>query len=233
VADSSSILEKESSDCVSSIESGSAKSKGSFSQLSLKKQLRDCQVLSLTAPASLVSGLSLTCAEAGRGGLKITGPSGLKSFWNSTANFTFRSHFEVTLHEQDPAPLPALAAVETLEFEKVLIHWLPVDSTGSLLCYAIETKVLPGKFDIARAKELGVPIGPLLGQLQSGRSVTLADGRTVAPEEVMAPSEKSRFSLIICNCSASVSSRGQDLLAALVRHPFWTRSVTHSQLARD
>jgi ribonuclease Z len=44
---------------------------------------------------------------------------------------------------------------------------------------------LPGRFDVDRAKACGVPAGPLFGLLQSGHSVTLDDGTTVRPDEVL------------------------------------------------
>ena len=43
----------------------------------------------------------------------------------------------------------------------------------------------PGRFHREKAEALGVPQGPLFGDLQHGRAVTLPDGRTVRPEEVV------------------------------------------------
>ena len=39
----------------------------------------------------------------------------------------------------------------------------------------------------ARAEELGVPNGPIRRDLVQGKTVTLADGRTVGPEDVLGP----------------------------------------------
>lgn len=43
----------------------------------------------------------------------------------------------------------------------------------------------PGRFDLAAAKALGVPAGPLFGELQRGNAVTLDDGTEIAPEQVL------------------------------------------------
>jgi ribonuclease Z len=149
--------------------------------------------------------------------MRIIGPHGLQSFWNSSSNFTYRPQFPVTLHEQ--AGL-TVNNVDSLVFDKVLIHCLSIGSEHSHLCYVIETKSLPGKFDVVKAKALGVPKGPLFGQLQNGKNVILEDGKTITPEEVVGPSEKARYAIIICNCVQSDS-----LVLALVEHPFWQRSV--------
>ncbi|KAJ1477720.1 hypothetical protein T484DRAFT_1820165 [Baffinella frigidus] len=46
-----------------------------------------------------------------------------------------------------------------------------------------------GKMDVAKAKALGVPLGPLLGQLKKGQNVTLPCGKVVRAEECVSPSE--------------------------------------------
>ncbi|MCD6352635.1 MAG: ribonuclease Z [Proteobacteria bacterium] len=50
----------------------------------------------------------------------------------------------------------------------------------------------PGCFFPDKARELGVPEGPLFGKLQRGETLTLEDGKTVTPEMVMGPSRKGR-----------------------------------------
>jgi ribonuclease Z len=53
--------------------------------------------------------------------------------------------------------------------------------------YALQEKPRPGRFDLETARALGIPPGPLYGQLQRGEAVTLADGRRIEPEEVVGP----------------------------------------------
>lgn len=51
--------------------------------------------------------------------------------------------------------------------------------------YRLDEPERPGRFDLERAKALGIPAGPLYGKLQRGESVTLGDGREVAAAEVV------------------------------------------------
>ena len=183
----------------------------------------------------------MTSADSGRTSLQLNGPEGLNSFWNSTNNFTYRSQLNISIHE--------IKKIQRIEYEKIVIYCLPIggnrrninqeeveeedqneeeerniEGKGVHICYIIETKVLPGKFDIKKAKELGVPIGPLCKQLQSGNSIILQDGRVITPELVVGPSEKSRFAAIICNCSNHYQNTSSDnLVNEIISHPFWSR----------
>jgi ribonuclease Z len=58
--------------------------------------------------------------------------------------------------------------------------------------YVLREAQRRGRFHPERARALGIPEGPLFGQLQEGRSVTLADGRTIAPELVCDPPRPGR-----------------------------------------
>lgn len=62
--------------------------------------------------------------------------------------------------------------------------------------YRIEQKDLPGELLIEKALALGVPKGPLLGQLKSGKDITLDQGRIVRASEVVAPPQRG-FTLAI------------------------------------
>ncbi|KAF0971840.1 hypothetical protein FDP41_010063 [Naegleria fowleri] len=50
----------------------------------------------------------------------------------------------------------------------------------------------PGTLDMEKCKQLGVPKGPLLGQLKNGKEVTLENGVTVKPEDVVGPTIKGK-----------------------------------------
>ena len=50
----------------------------------------------------------------------------------------------------------------------------------------------PTAAKLKKARELGIPAGPLYKRLQSGQEVGLADGRVVKPEEVLGPPRPGR-----------------------------------------
>jgi len=70
--------------------------------------------------------------------------------------------------------------------------WEELDHSNLCLGYRLEESARPGRFDRERASELGVPMGPLFGQLQSGEAVTTPAGRNVRPEDVLGPSRRGR-----------------------------------------
>ena len=51
--------------------------------------------------------------------------------------------------------------------------------------YALVEHSRLGRFNPDRARELGIPEGPFWGQLHKGKPVTLPDGRTVGPAELV------------------------------------------------
>lgn len=92
----------------------------------------------------------------------------------------------------------------------------PVDHPGGANGYALREDARPGRFYPEKARELGVPEGPLFGRLQRGEPVTLEDGRTVNPEDVMGPPRPGRTLVYTgdtrpCEATLEVAT-GSDLL---------------------
>ena len=74
----------------------------------------------------------------------------------------------------------------------------------------------PGRFDVERARELGVPSGPLFGKLQRGESITLDNGDVVEPTAVLGPARRGRSVAYISDTRPSdnvvEAVRGVDVL---------------------
>ncbi|MEW5936900.1 MAG: ribonuclease Z [Candidatus Thermoplasmatota archaeon] len=83
------------------------------------------------------------------------------------------------------------------------------------LAYALEEAPRPGKFNLERARGLGIPEGPLYARLQAGETIEYK-GRSYSPEMVLGPPRRGRK--VVCSgdtnpCSAIVElARGADLL---------------------
>ena len=83
------------------------------------------------------------------------------------------------------------------------------------LGYALVEDERPGRFDLERPRELGVPEGPSFGRLQRGEPVE-ANGRIVEPAEVLGDARPGRRLVFTGDtepCEATVAvSQGAQLL---------------------
>ena len=73
------------------------------------------------------------------------------------------------------------------ETEEFTVQARGLAHRGLTMGFRFEERTRPGRFRPEVARELGVPEGPAFGRLQDGESIVLADGRTVAPAQVMGP----------------------------------------------
>ena len=96
------------------------------------------------------------------------------------------------------------------------IRAFPLDHTKICVGYTLEELDRPGEFNPDKARELGVPVGPLWAQLQQGFEVQSADGKTVKPEQVLGEKRSGRkFSFVtdtLYKPGIADEVRGSDLL---------------------
>ena len=87
---------------------------------------------------------------------------------------------------------------------------------GPSLGYVLKEHARRGRFDVDKARSLGIPEGPLWGQLTKGEDVKLSDGQTVRPSDVVGAARPGRLVAFTGDtrpCAATVdAAQGADLL---------------------
>ncbi len=115
--------------------------------------------------------------------IEIYGPAGIKEFVDSVLRIS-RTHLNYSIR--------FIEELEGIIFEDELmkVTTAKLDHVIPSYGFRIEQKALPPKLLIDRAREMGVPKGPLLAKLKNGEDVTLEDGSTILSEDVTEPGEK-------------------------------------------
>ena len=116
--------------------------------------------------------------------LEIYGPPGLRELVRNVRSLSqLNLPYELRIRE------PEAGAI--LEFEDCDIRVIPLSHSITSFGYCRIERPRPGRFDPNKARELGLPTGPLYGRLQRGERVEFK-GRTVTPDMVMGPSRPGR-----------------------------------------
>ncbi|MCB9010984.1 MAG: ribonuclease Z [Actinobacteria bacterium] len=149
-----------------------------------------------------IPGLLKTYALRGRDTpLALVGPRGFQRLLDELQPVIGRLTYAVEVMEVGPggaAWRDQGARIEAFETSH------GVTSVG----YALIEDDRPGAFDVAVARDLGVPEGPLFGELQRGNPVTV-DGRTVTSEQVLGEPRHGRLVVLTGDtepCAATVQA---------------------------
>ncbi len=141
--------------------------------------------------------------------MKLYGPPPAKRLLHQAIHLgTERLDFPVEIHE--------LRDGDVIDRGSYAIRAIQVEHRVNALGYALEEVERPGRFDLEKAKALGVTPGPEFGKLQRGQEVTLADGRVVKPADVLGEPRPGRKVVISGDtrpCAKLVAAaKGADLL---------------------
>ncbi|ATP39973.1 ribonuclease Z [Solibacillus sp. R5-41] len=114
--------------------------------------------------------------------LTIYGPKGLKQWLEQTLKLT-KTHLTYDLQIEE--------VEEGIVFEdaQFIVKAMPLEHVIECFGYRIEQKPLAGELLIDKALALGVPKGPLLGQLKAGNNVVLENGSIVLSADVTSPAQ--------------------------------------------
>ena len=141
--------------------------------------------------------------------VEIYGPPGIREFVESVLRIS-RTHLNY--------PIRFIEKMEGLLFEDELmtVTAMELDHVIPSCGFRIEQKPLAPKLLIERAKELGVPKGPLLAKLKSGQDIQLENGNLVKSADVTEPGQQGFIVTILGDtrfCRNAVElGRGADVL---------------------
>ena len=158
-----------------------------------------------------VIGLIRTMALQGRAErLRLWGPRGSNRVLSRAESLGFE-------RTAVPVEIIELAANQRIDRAGYAITTFPVDHRGSpSIGYALIEEDRKGRFNPDLARELGIPEGPLWGQIHRGKAVTLDDGRVIEPSVLVGPQRPGRSVVITGDtrpCAATIEiSRNADLL---------------------
>src|SRR5690606_16170567 len=140
--------------------------------------------------------------------ITLWAPEGSRAILDAAVNLGVeRVPYEIGIQDLSPG--------ERVEREGSAILAFRTRHGGRSLGYAVAEHPRPGRFNPDRARELGVPAGPLFGKLHRGEPVEV-EGRIVRPEEVVGPSRPGRRVVYTgdtrpCRTTVEVA-RGADVL---------------------
>jgi ribonuclease Z len=158
-----------------------------------------------------VIGLMRTMSLQGRTDpLRLWGPRGAQRTLKRAEEFGMdRLTFPIEIIEVEPG--------ERIARKDHAIVAFPVDHRGArALGYALVEEDRKGRFNPDLARELGIPEGPLWGEIHRGRAVTLDDGRVIEPSVLVGSPRPGRKVVVTGDtrpCAGTIeAARGADLL---------------------
>jgi ribonuclease Z len=142
-------------------------------------------------------------------GVTLYGPKGAQRILSGALAVGIeRTKFPVEIVEVKPGDRLGRGEYEIAVFE--------TDHRADTVGYALVEHDRLGRFDPDRARELGIPEGPLWGRIHKGQDIALPDGRVVQPSELVGPPRPGRTLVFSGDTrphpAVVAAARGADLL---------------------
>ncbi|MDH5430583.1 MAG: ribonuclease Z [Nitrosopumilus sp.] len=109
--------------------------------------------------------------------LEIFGPNGIDEFIGSNIKVL---NFGLSF----PVMITTITEGKIFEDEKFSIHVGKANHSIDAFSYLFKEKDKPGRFNLEKAKQLGIPEGKLWSELQKGHEIKINE-KTIKPEEVL------------------------------------------------
>jgi ribonuclease Z len=157
-----------------------------------------------------VIGLMRTLGLQGREEpVRLWGPKGAKPVLQAALTLGVeRVPFEVVIEEVKPG--------QVLARNGYALHVFATEHGGGSVGYALVEAERFGRFNPDKAREAGIPEGPLWGKLQRGEAVELADGRRLTADGFVGPRRPGRKVVLTGDTRPSAAvvdaAQGADLL---------------------
>jgi ribonuclease Z len=139
-----------------------------------------------------------------------------------------------------PVEIVELKPGDTLKREGYDLEVFATEHRADTVGYALREHIRLGRFNPDKARELGVPEGPLWGKLHKGETITLPDGRRLGPDDLVGEARAGRTLVYSGDTRPTTSlmdaARGADLLIheATFSHEEGARAVeTGHSTARE
>lgn len=139
----------------------------------------------------------------------VYGPAGLEDYLRACRQHTEgQDSLPVEIHTVQPG--------EVFADEGFVVSCLPLVHRVPTFGYRVAERDHTGRFLVEEAVRLGVPSGPLYGELKRGETITLSDGRQVDGKQLVEPMQRGRkfvYSSDTTYCDAAVElARDADVL---------------------
>lgn len=142
-------------------------------------------------PGLLASlGLAGTCS-----GVDLYGPDPLRDYLEGVLRTSStRIGYPLRTHRVKEA---ARSGAVLLDDGDLQVRCAPLTHRVPAFAYRVDQKPRAGRFDVERARALGIPPGPIYAELKAGRAVTLDDGRIINGASLCGP-ERPGASVVYC-----------------------------------
>ncbi len=142
-------------------------------------------------------------------GVTLYGPRGAKSVLGGAITVGIeRTKFPVEIVELKPG--------DVLKRKDYELQVFATEHRADALGYALVEQERLGRFDPDKAREFGIPEGPLWGRIHKGETIELEGGRRVPPSELVGPTRSGRTVVLSGDtrptAALAAASKGADLL---------------------